>query len=139
MSQQNIATIRRFWAGFNAHDLNVWDELCTDDFINYDPGLPTPEADLKTIKQSINAMQTAFPDMSASENDLLADGDKVAVHMTLTGTHKGEFMGVPASGKAVEFSGVWLAHFKSGKIKKQWVYFNAMGLLMQIGAIPAPG
>ena len=137
-TEQNIAAVRRFWEGFNAHNLNVWDEVCTTDFINHDPGLPTPDADLPTLKQTIGGLLAAFPDMTSSEEDLIAAGDKVVVRRTLRGTHKGEFMGVAATGKEMAFTGVWLAHLSDGKLKEQWVYFDTLGLLRQMGAIPAP-
>ena len=69
---------------------------------------------------------------------MVAAGDKVVVRRTLRGTHKGEFMGVAATGKEMAFSGVWLAHLSDGKLKEQWVYFDTLGLLRQMGAIPAP-
>jgi predicted ester cyclase len=137
-TDENTAVVRRFWEGFNAHNLDVWDEVCTTDFINHDPGLPTPDADLATIKQTIGTLQAAFPDMTSVEDDVIAAGDKVVTRRTLRGTHKGEFMGVVATGREVVFSGVWLAQLSNGKIKEQWVYFDALGLLLQIGAIPAP-
>lgn len=88
-----------------------------------------------TVKQTIQAMQAAFPDMSSTEEDIIAEGDKVVVRRTLRGTHKGDFMGIPASGKPINVSGVWLAHLTGGKIKEQWVYFDVMGMLRQIGAM----
>ena len=134
----NVGAIRRFWEGFDAHDLNVWDEVCAADFVNHDPGLPTPEADLATLKQTIGGLLAAFPDMRSSEDDLLAAGDKVAVRRTLRGTHRGAFMGIAPTGKSVSFTGIWLAHLRGGKLTEQWVYFDALGLLRQLGAIPAP-
>ena len=137
-NQENIAAVRRFWEGFNNHDLGVWDEICAPDFINHDPGLPTPEADLATIKKTIGAMHMAFPDMTSSEEDLIVEGNRVAIRRILRGTHKEEFMGAPPTGKAIAFAGVWISHLSDGKIKEQWVYFDAMGLLRQIGALPGP-
>ena len=64
---------------------------------------------------------------------------KVVVRRTLHGTHKGEFMGVAATGKEMTFTGVWFAHLSEGKLKEQWVYFDAVGLLRQMGALPMPG
>ncbi len=136
-AEENKAAVRRFWEGFDVHNLGVWDEVCAADFINHDPGLPVPDADLPTIKQIIGGLLAAFPDLTSSEDDLIAEGDKVATRRTLRGTHKGEFMGVAPTGKKVAFSGVWLARLSNGKLKEQWVYFDAMGLLRQIGAIPA--
>lgn len=133
----NIATIRRFWAGFNSHNLDIWDEVCAPAFINHDPGLPTPDADLATIKRTIaHLMFGAFPDMQAIEQELFADGDKVVTRRILQGTHRGEFMGIAPTGKTVTAGGVWLSHLRNGKIKEQWVYFDVLGLLHQVGAKP---
>lgn len=137
--EDNIATVRRFWEGFNAHELDVWDEVCTSDFINHDPGLPTPEADLSTIKRTIEALQSAFPDMTSAEEDLIVEGNKVVMRRILQGTHKGEFMGVAPTGRKVSLAGVWISHLSGGQIKEQWVCFDALGLLQQIGATPSPG
>ena len=138
-TEQNKAAVRRYWEGFNAHNLDVWDEVCTPNHINHDPGLPVPDADLQTIKQLIGGLQAAFPDAKASEQDLIAEGDKVVVRMTVRATHKGDFMGIPASGKAVTFSGIFIDRLTDGKIAEQWVVFDVMGLMIQIGAVPAPG
>lgn len=133
----NIAAIRRFWEGFNSHNLNIWDEVCAPNFRNHDPGLPTPDADLATIKQTIaHLMFGAFPDMQAIEEDLFADGDKVVTRRTLRGTHQGALMGVAPTGKVVTAGGIWLSHLRNGKIVEQWVYFDLLGLLRQIGAKP---
>jgi ketosteroid isomerase-like protein len=131
----NIAAVHRFWQGFNTHNLDIWDEVCTRDFINHDPGLPTPAADLATIKQTIaQLMFGAFPDMQSVEQDLIVDGDKVVTRRILRGTQQGEFMGIAPTGKEVTAGGVWLSHLSNGKIKEQWVYFDALGLLHQVGA-----
>lgn len=131
----NIAAVQRFWEGFNSHNLDIWDEVCAADFINHDPGLPTPKADLATIKQTIaQLMFGAFPDMQSIEQELIVDGDTVVTHRMLRGTHLGEFMGIAPTGKEVSAGGVWLSHFSNGKIKEQWVYFDALGMLQQVGA-----
>ena len=80
-------------------------------------------------------MQTAFPDMTAPEEEMIVDGNRVAVRRTLRGTHKAEFMGIAATGKTIAVGGVWVSHLTAGKIKEQWVYFDAFGLLKQIGAM----
>jgi len=140
MSQEeNKATVRRYWEGFNAHNLEVWDEVCTPNFINHDPGLPVPDADLQTIKEIIGGLQAAFPDLNSSEEDLISEGDKIVVRRTFRGTHKGEFMGVAASGNAVTFTGIFIDRLTGGKIEEQWVVFDALGLMQQIGGVPAPG
>ena len=140
MSQEeNKAAVRRYWEGFNAHNLEVWDEVCTPNYINHDPNLPVPDADLKTIKEIIGGLQAAFPDLNSEEEDLISEGDKIVVRRTFRGTHKGEFMGVPASGNEVTFGGIFIDRCAGGKIAEQWVVFDALGLMQQIGGVPTPG
>jgi predicted ester cyclase len=133
----NAQAVRRFWAGFNAHNLDVWDEVCAAEFVNHDPGLPTPDADLPTIKQTIGGLIAAFPDIQSTEDDLVADGDAVVIRQTMRGTHRGAFMGVSPTGASVTFTGMWFARLEAGKLREQWVSFDALGLLRQLGAIPA--
>jgi hypothetical protein len=137
--EANVAAVRRFWEGFNGHNLAVWDEVCAASFINHDPGLPRPDADLPSIKSAIGGMLAAFPDMQSSEDDLVADGEAVVVRRTMRGTHQGEFMGIAPTGKRVTFTGIWFARLKGGRLQEQWVSFDALGLLRQLGAIPEPG
>jgi predicted ester cyclase len=137
-TKANVAAVRRFWDGFNAHDLDIWDTVCGAGFVNHDPGLPTPDADLPTLKHTIGGLLAAFPDLRSSEDELLAAGERVVVRRTMRGTHRGPFMVIAPTGKAVEFSGIWLAHLSGGKIAEQWVSFDALGLLRQIGALQMP-
>jgi hypothetical protein len=137
--EANVAAVRRFWEGFNGHNLAVWDEVCAASFINHDPGLPRPDADLPSIKSVIGGMLAAFPDMQSTEDDLVADGEAVVVRRTMRGTHQGEFMGIAPTARAVTFTGIWLARLNGGRLQEQWVNFDALGLLRQLGAIPEPG
>ena len=140
MSQEvNEAAVRGLWEGFNAHNLDAWDEVCTPNFVNHDPSLPVPDADLPTLKEIIGEFQVAFPDLNVSEEDLFSEGDKTVVRNTFRGTHKGEFMGVAASGKEVTFTGTFISRLAGGKIDEHWAIFDALGLLQQIGGVPAPG
>lgn len=140
MSQEeNKTAVRRFWEGFNDHNLDVWDEVCTPTFINHDPSLPVVDADLPTIKEIIGGMQAAFPDLTSSEEDLVSGDDKIVVRRTFRGTHKGDFMGVAASAKEVTMTGIFISRLAEGKIEEHWAVFDALGLLQQIGGAPTPG
>lgn len=135
----NVAAVRRFWEGFNTHNLDLWDEVCAPAFINHDSSLPTPDADLSSIKQTIQTLLlTAFPDMQSEEQDLVAQGDKVVVRRIWRGTHRGELMGLAPTGKAVSCTGMALSQLREGKLVEQWVNFDLMSLLQQVGALPAP-
>jgi predicted ester cyclase len=102
-------------------------------------GLPTPHTDLQTTKQTIGRLMLApFPDMHSAEEDIIAEASKVVTRRTFRGTHQGTFMGIAPTGKTVTFTAIFIAYLTNGKIEEQWVNFDALGLLQQIGAIPTP-
>ncbi len=78
----------------------------------------------------------AFPDLARNIVDMVAEGDKVAVSINVTGTYKGEFQGIPATGKQVSFTAMDILTIKEGKITEEWATADMMGLMQQIGAIP---
>jgi predicted ester cyclase len=78
-------------------------------------------------------LRTAFPDLHVEFEDLLVDGDRAALRLRLTGTHKGTFMGVAPTGKAVEWESIGIAHFRDGQMYRVWVQPDLMGLLQQLG------
>lgn len=137
--ENNIAVVHRLWEAFNDHDIDRWDEILTDDFMNHDPGLPVPHADKKTIMDIIgNGMLNAFPDLQTKEEGIVAAGDQVVTRRSFKGTSKGSFMGIPPTGKPVHFTTMHWCKLRDGKICEMWVEFDAMGMLKQLGAIPAP-
>ena len=82
---------------------------------------------------------TAFPDFHVTLEDVIAEGDKVASRGVWRGTHQGNFMGIPATGKsvAVSYSDIW--RFENGKAVENWVQMDMLGLMQQLGVAPAPG
>ena len=82
--------------------------------------------------------RAALPDIRSTAEDVLAEGDRVAVRWTGSGTHTGEIMGVPPSGVRVSATGIFVFHIKDGKIVEYWENWDTLGFLQQIGAIPAP-
>jgi predicted ester cyclase len=83
-------------------------------------------------------LRTAFPDLHAEFEDLLVDGDRAALRLSLTGTHKGPFMGVAATGKAVQWESIGIAHFRDGQMYRVWVQPDMLGLMRQLG-VDLPG
>jgi len=122
-------------------DADRADELLAEDLIEHEdqpPGSPQGREGFKDFVRRINA---GFPDLECHIEDMTADGDKVWARARLTGTHQGEFMGVPATGKRVEFEVIDIGRFENGKGVEHWGVSDAMALMAQIGAIPsgAPG
>ena len=84
-------------------------------------------------------LRSAFPDFKATIDDLVAEGDKVVIRQTWTGTHKGEFMGVPPTGKSVSFGVIDILRIAGGKVVEHWGLMDSMSLMQQLGASPTPG
>jgi steroid delta-isomerase-like uncharacterized protein len=86
--------------------------------------------------QMTPAFFTAFPDMHWVVEDLIAEGDKVVSRYTVRATHRGDFMGVPATGKVVTYTGILISRFAGGKFVEEWESLDMLGLMQQLGAIP---
>jgi steroid delta-isomerase-like uncharacterized protein len=99
------------------------------------PDLPVPPGP-DGVKLIAGMFLAAFPDLHMEIVDIIAEGDKVVARFVETGTHKGDFMGVPATGKSVKFGEVGILQIKDGKIVKSWYNLDQFGLMQQIGAIP---
>lgn len=136
--EQNKIVVRRFVEEFkNKANHNIVDELFATNFLHHlkDPRLPPGREAIKLLGKTVVA---AFPDVKATIEDLLADGDKVIERTTARATHKGEFSGVPPTGKHVTWTEIHIYRFENGKIAELWSEIDFLGLLMQIGAIPTP-
>ena len=90
------------------------------------------------FKQVLMMFYAAFPDLHATVEDLIAEDDKVVARISFRGTHKGELMGVPASGNTVNFPVTEIYRVANGRVAEGWALLDVMGLMQQIGAIPAP-
>ena len=83
-------------------------------------------------------LRTVLPDSHHTIEDLIAEGDKVVTRFRVTGTHRGEFLGVPATGKPINVTGMWIHRLENGHIVegRQWGQWDALGFLQQVGAVP---
>jgi predicted ester cyclase len=89
--------------------------------------------------QLITLYRTAFTDLTATIEDMIAEGDKVAYRLTFRGTHQGELMGMPATGKHVTYTGIGIDTVVNGTITDMWLNFETLGMLQQLGVVPPPG
>jgi len=90
-------------------------------------------------KQLTTVLRSAFPDFKATINDLIAEGDKVVIHMTWNGTQQGEFMGIPPTGKRISVGIFDILRIAEGQIVEHWGLMDRMAMMQQLGVIPAPG
>lgn len=102
-------------------------------------GMPGMPSTLEGMRQMLPAFRAAFPDLSITVGEMLAEGDMVAYRLTATGTHAGEFMGIPATGKRVTFTETHIDQIANGKIVRHDGDWDQMGMMQQLGVIPAMG
>ena len=113
-------------------------QLVAVDFVGHFPGQPPIEG-LEAYRQFGSLYFSAFPDLQITPEDLIAEGDKVTMRYGWRGTHKGELMGIPPTGKQVITWGISILRVANGKIAEQWDSFDNLGMLQQLGVVPAPG
>lgn len=137
MSEENKNVVRRWIEEFwNNHHVSIANEILTPDNRNHDPANPDvgngPEAHVKL--HSIYA--TALPDLHFHIEDMIAEADRVVARWTMTGTHNGDLQGIQPTGKKVNLNGTSICRIANGKIAEQWVNWDALGLMQQIGVVP---
>jgi steroid delta-isomerase-like uncharacterized protein len=108
-----------------------------DDMVEQVP-LPGQGPGLEGLKNVLRGIKTAFPDIHWKIEEQVAEGDKVMTRFEWTGTHRGPFLGVPATGRSVKVWGVVIDRFERGKIKDTRIIMDALGLMMQFGVFPPP-
>lgn len=130
--EQNVQTQKRFGGAVNSDNLSDLHELMTPNVIDHDPAPnqgPGPQGFISFFKQ----FRAAFPDLSIGVEHMVADEENVSIAYTITGTHRGEFLGVPASGRRISARGVQIARFEDGLIAERWGSSDQLGILEQIG------
>ena len=135
---ENIAIVRKFFeVGPSKGDLAAADAILAPEFSLHTP-LPTPGPGIEAMNNVITTCRAAFQGLNVTIDDIMADGDKITARFTARGMHKGEFMGLPPTGKAITMTGIEIFRVKEGKITELWGEANLMGLMQQLGILPVP-
>jgi steroid delta-isomerase-like uncharacterized protein len=133
--QRNKQVVRQLFEATDKHDTERMGQLISStNYLFHFPGMPP--MDWNTTKQFSTALVSSFPDLRHEIVDMVAEGDKVAVRLSVTGTHKGELQGIPPTGKKVTFDAMDFITLIEGKVSEEWLNADIMGLMQQIGAIP---
>ncbi len=122
----------------NAAAMAFIDEACATDVVLHDP-TGRDIRGLKDVKQYESELFSAFPDIHHTIDDMVAEGDKVTVRFTLTGTHKGEIMGIPPTNKKITIWAIGIDRFAGGKLVESWLRLDTLGMMQQLGVVPTPG
>jgi steroid delta-isomerase-like uncharacterized protein len=128
--------LRWFEDVVNQRKLELMDELLAEDYVLHFPGMPVLDRD--GHRRLGQAFLTGFADWHEEVEAVLAEGDRTVAWITGTGTHTGEFQGVAPTGRTVSVGGVGMARIHQGTIAEMWACFDTLGLLQQLGALPAP-
>jgi len=136
--EENKNIVRRYQDIYNSNNLDALSDVVANDLLTprIMPGIPSG---IEGAKAAHQIMLTGFPDYQTVIDDLVAEGDKVAARITMSGTHTGSFMGIPATGKYVEFTGIYIARIADGKIAEHWGEEDGVSLLTQLGVMPKMG
>jgi steroid delta-isomerase-like uncharacterized protein len=136
----NKATIRRLYDVMNTGDAEVIsktiDEVVEPNVLYHAPVL-TGATGAQALKQVWPVLLRAFPDLQVAVEDVIAEGDKVVCRDTVTGTHQGEYRGLPPTGKSVTYNEIFILRFVNGRIAEIWGVVDVFSQMQQLGAIPA--
>src|SRR4028118_86583 len=138
-AEDNKALVRRFVDEVQSGgNVALIDEICSPELVNHSapPGIP---ADREGVKIVTAMFRGAFPDSYFTVEDMMAEGDKVTTRKTFHGTHEGEFMGIPPSGRAVSMSLMDIVRITEGRVVEHWSMGDSLGMMQQLGVIPQPG
>jgi predicted ester cyclase len=135
--EQNKAILRHGAEAFNnRNDRSGWFEIHDPSVVAF--GLAPDPLNLEGLRQFYSGLWTGFPDLHITVDDLIGENERVAWRLTVSGTHEGDFRGVAPTGTEVRFAAQYIFEFRNGKIVRRWTNFDRLGVLVQLGAIPAP-
>jgi steroid delta-isomerase-like uncharacterized protein len=123
----------------NAHNPDMVDSFCTADFVDHNPDMGHSGKGLDDLKASFKEFFAAFPDVHMTSDLMIAEGDHVASHITMTGTNSGAMGNMPATNKSVNIEGIDIIAIKDGKATERWGFFDNMKMMTQMGMMPPPG
>ena len=138
MSNDPKNVVRKLYEAFNAGDLRTLDALLADAFVEHEdtPGIPPTK---EGLKQFVSMLRRAFPDALFQVADIAAEGDKVWARVVVTGTQRGEYFGIPPTGKSIRIEVFDICRIARNQIVEHWGLSDQMGLMRQLGVLPTSG
>jgi len=120
----------------NKGNMQAVDELIAPNFVEHNP-FPGQAPGVEGLKQAMVALRQAFPDLHVTVDEMLSDGDKVVIRTTMKGTHKGNFMNIPATGKQMSVEGIDILRISNGRAVEHWGVTDNLTMMQQLGLVPA--
>jgi steroid delta-isomerase-like uncharacterized protein len=140
--EENKAIVRREIEELFNHtgNLDVAEEVYAPGFVGHDPTMPEDLQGVEAAKQFAATFRSAFPDLTCTIEDQIAEGDKVVTRWSASGTHQGETEELgPPTGNRMEITGISIERLSDGKVVESWDNYDALGMMQQLGHIPEPG
>jgi steroid delta-isomerase-like uncharacterized protein len=140
-TEDNKTLMRRFYEEvMNQKNLAAIDDFLAPTFVNHSAlQLGMPGGGIEEVKQYVSMILTTFPDLHYTVEDMIAEGDKVVARLTVSGTQQGAFLGIPSTGKHATITDIEIFRIANGKAVENWVQADFLGLLQQLGVVPAMG
>ncbi len=140
MATDPKAIVRRLYQEvWNKRRLEIVNEHLSPSHALHDPNISGAAVGPEAYKHQVARFVKAFPDLRFTIEDMICEKDRLVVSWSISGTHKGEFQGIPATNKKISVEGITIHHIASGKIMDSYVSWDALGLMQQLGAVPALG
>ena len=134
MSEQNKAAVRACFSNAAKGNFDAFADILTTDYVLHPEGVRGAAG----LAEMVSVYRAALSDLRVDVEHQFTDGDYVATRFTIRGTHDGDLMGTPATGRQVAFSGLTISRCESGRIAEEWELTDTMALLRQVGAVPEP-
>ena len=140
-TEDNKTLMRRFYEEvMNQKNLAAIDDFLAPTFVNHSAlQLGMLGGGIEEVKQYVSMILTTFPDLYYTVEDMIAEGDKVVARLTVSGTQQGAFLGIPSTGKHATITDIEIFRIANGKAVENWVQADFLGLLQQLGVVPAMG
>ena len=136
MAEDLQALARRAYAIISSGDLDELDEIMVPGFVDHNAE-PDQAPGAEGVKEVFHSMRSGFPDVKLSPEAIYTDGDTVIARLRMTGTHSGEYFGIPPTGKSVDITGIDIVRIEEGKAVERWGVFEGLNLMQQLGQVPA--
>jgi len=130
VEEQNKASFRFMMEETDKGNYSAWDEVCSADYVSHWGEISW---NLEEHKQANRPLLVAFPDLKHELNNMIAEGDRVVLRLTLTGTHEGEYMGIPPAGNKIKYTAMLEGRFSEGKLVELWGVGDMLTLMQQLG------
>ena len=137
--EENKAIMHRFYEEISKGNLDVVDELVALDLVEHSPFVPGQATGRQGTLELFTMIHAAFPDLYIIAEDMVAEGDKVVTRGTMSGTHKGEFMGIAPTGKRMTVGVIEILRINGDKMVEHWNVVDSLSMMQQLGVVPSPG